>query len=126
MTVDWNKPLELMDGTPVVLADRNGRDWGGTNPDSDGHYWVKLPNGYQRCVGDDGVGDIRNRAEPAATPEIEVGNVSFSSVSEVATLRDQFAMAAISGVMTNDPEITDDGLANDCYRIADAMMQARK
>ena len=75
--VDWSKPLELSDGTPVVLCP--GEEVGlrgGTNPDSDGHYWVAREDGQplggragglrRVCAAATGraafVGHVRNRA----------------------------------------------------------------
>lgn len=82
--IDWSKPLELSDGTPVVLcpAEELG-NWGGSNPDSEGFYWVQRPNGGKLTArtfhtrvcctrwGHAGIpGDynmaVRNRAEPPA------------------------------------------------------------
>jgi hypothetical protein len=40
--VDWTKPIEAEDGTPLVLA-KHGEHFGdNTNPDRDGHYWVMV------------------------------------------------------------------------------------
>ena len=55
--VDWNKPIELMDGKPRVA-------------ESCGNYiWINSPDGYggfhcdrQGCIG--GVQVVRNRKEP--------------------------------------------------------------
>lgn len=78
--IDWTKPIELMDGTPVVL-DPDG--WAGGNPDRDGDYWIKRPDGERiassrggrgfasMCCNTDGSEEgvaiqiVRNRAEPA-------------------------------------------------------------
>lgn len=32
MTIDWTKPIELIDGTPVMVSE---------GPDPDGDYWIK-------------------------------------------------------------------------------------
>ena len=40
-------------------------------------------------------------------------------------LRDRFAMAAITGLLTVYPDIEPEALANDVYRIADAMIVER-
>lgn len=47
MAIDWSAPLELLDGTPVRLVtiyEMSGL-YGGTNPDRDGHYWIKREDG---------------------------------------------------------------------------------
>ncbi len=137
--IDWTKPLELMDGTPVVLDPEIAG-----NPDRDGDYWIVREDGEKiqlsepncqyrtMCVRSNGMEEsidvqiVRNRAEPAAAPEIEVGNISFSSVSEVATLRDQFAMAALTGFARGKTVKLPDQMAELCYLYANAMMQARK
>jgi hypothetical protein len=48
-------------------------------------------------------------------------------------LRDTFAGAALNGILASDPELTNTQLqwiaptiAKTCYRIADAMLEARK
>ena len=44
------------------------------------------------------------------------------------TLRDQFAMAALTGladVKTGDDRVTTEVIAKACYMLADAMMEAR-
>lgn len=48
--------------------------------------------------------------------------------SEATTLRDQFAMAALTGVQADVPFYDPDpaAIAARCYEIADAMMEARK
>lgn len=71
--IDWTKPLELLDGTPVVLSDPGDIDseFGGAAPDKDGDYWIKREDGEDclgftnRCIGD-GDGYVRNRSEPEA------------------------------------------------------------
>lgn len=141
--IDWTKPLELMDGTPIRLSDRNGKDFGGTNPDRDGDYWIEREDGLptdlgpgERCVSLAGtfVQTIRNRAEPAATPtDDEIPQHIYKRVGEVelfqsgATLRDQFAMAALTGILAGaDVNMDVDELVKQAYWAADAMMQARK
>lgn len=46
-------------------------------------------------------------------------------------LRDRFAMAALTGTIAavsdiGEAAVFSDSIANDCYRVADAMMEARK
>lgn len=123
MNIDWTKPLELMDGTPVVLA-KHGREYGDcTNPDGDGDYWIIKEGDAEDainagCYHFDGTGlgvgkmAIRNRAAPTEQPK---------------TLRDEFAMAALQGMVTGPqqpwkPEI----VAGEAYALADAMMAERE
>lgn len=82
MTIDWTKPLELIDGTPVILEphDPNGISGNGPNrtPDRDGDYWVVRLDGKKffnhcgyLCIHADGCGEgtrtpaVRNREQPA-------------------------------------------------------------
>lgn len=48
--IDWSKPLELLDGTPVKL-DPTGL--GGKNPDRDGDWWIVREDG-ERITATDG------------------------------------------------------------------------
>lgn len=45
-------------------------------------------------------------------------------MEERVTIRDQFAMAALTGLIADDPIIASD--VPEAYRYADAMMEARK
>lgn len=93
MTIDWTKPLELMDGTPLVL--RATTDHG--NPDDAGDYYLRRDDGLPlmpeqirgarflivRSDGTQWKYDseaplVRNRAETAA------------SLDEVQQLRQEF------------------------------------
>lgn len=51
-----------------------------------------------------------------------------AAIGSEKTLRDEFAMAALSGILANPSfeAITPDEYANDAYGIADAMLEARK
>lgn len=73
--IDWTKPLELLDGTPVRLSAGSevAAMFGGTNPDHDGHYWVRREDGEpidgldHVCLAPDGdewvgLAQVRNRA----------------------------------------------------------------
>lgn len=72
MSIDWTKPLELLDGTPVRLQtnEEMAGFYGGTNPDRDGEYWIIGMNGEDlgedfgedSCVPPDGGGIVRNVA----------------------------------------------------------------
>jgi hypothetical protein len=42
------------------------------------------------------------------------------------TLRDQFAMAALNGLVSRYGTLSPDGIAETAYDLADAMMEARK
>lgn len=118
MTIDWTKPLEWVtasDSTEDVIRVVNG----GTKDQlfgcevKSGTVWSNADGVL--CV--DNCGYIRNRAEPSAD-------------TETPTLRDQFAMAALQGLcaqtqihaMSHRSEDT----ASKAYRLADAMMDARK
>jgi hypothetical protein len=50
------------------------------------------------------------------------------SMTETLTLRDQFAMAALTGMIANPitKRIEEAGLSKIAYEIADAMLEARK
>lgn len=48
------------------------------------------------------------------------------SMAETLTLRDQFAMAALTGVMNKTGSFNYKILAFDAYMVADAMLEARK
>jgi len=47
--------------------------------------------------------------------------------AEQPTLRDQFAMAALQGILAHSwrTNVTDEGFAGDAYRLADAMLAMR-
>ena len=47
-------------------------------------------------------------------------------LSEAVTLRDKFAMAALSGITSRDALSSADYMARFAYRIADAMLETRK
>ena len=44
--VDWSKPIELMDGTPVALSGQEP-DAVERNPDADGDYWIVKEDGTE-------------------------------------------------------------------------------
>lgn len=127
--IDWSKPLELMDGTPVELV-ATKELVGRSNPDIEGKYYLAPVVGgvfpeYGRFLIVEPSGIhwrrkgkvlVRNRAEqPNPTPE-------------TLTLRDQFAMAALTGIMAHDrdDEYAEEWVANRAYYLADAMLTARK
>ena len=51
---------------------------------------------------------------------------SFEQHQEGMDLRDYFAAKAMQGFLTENGDVIFDGLAIDSYRVADAMMEARK
>jgi hypothetical protein len=59
---------------------------------------------------------------------ITVGNVGYTSkvIVEQVTLRDQFAMAALTGLLNRDNIDNATLAAQVAYRTADAMLEARK
>lgn len=60
-------------------------------------------------------------------PVSGLGDVLPSPMTyEIATLRDQFAMAALPGVQADIPFYDPAAIAARCYALADAMMEARK
>lgn len=78
MAIDWTKPIETLTGEPLRLLTllECAGDFGGTNPDQDGDYWVTKENPLENridewCVDSDGDYDgrpsrnVRNRATPA-------------------------------------------------------------
>ena len=116
--IDWTKPLELMDGTPVRLFPYPGKE-----PDGGGHYNVDIADGDPNLwfVDADGTCNgepfLRNRAEPE--PQIASYIENFS---EYPTLRDRFAMAALATIESRTPP---DFAAKRAYAIAEAMLAER-
>ena len=45
---------------------------------------------------------------------------------EAMLMRDQFAMAALPGVINRVSRLATESIADDCYKIADAMLKARE
>ena len=56
------------------------------------------------------------------------GNPAIETVQVAITIRDQFAMAALTGMMASDVASgwTQETVSQDAYAIADAMLEARK
>jgi len=48
------------------------------------------------------------------------------SMTETLTLRDKFAMAALTGLISRAPDFMFPDLSQKAYRFADAMLEARK
>jgi hypothetical protein len=48
------------------------------------------------------------------------------SMTETLTLRDQFAMAALTGLISRAPDFMFPDLSQKAYRFADAMLEERK
>ena len=61
-----------------------------------------------------------------AHPLIEVVNEEAKPQQDVKTLRDEFAMAAITGIMATYSKIETLECAKEAYQIADAMLETRK
>jgi cytochrome c-type biogenesis protein CcmE len=59
--------------------------------------------------------------------EIEIAELknAFAMARQKKTLRDEFAMAAITGVMNKYESILPELIAKDAYAVADAMMKER-
>ena len=58
--------------------------------------------------------------------DLEIENVYLKSeLQERPTLRDQFAMAALTGYVSNHDEFFVDDVVKSCYIIADVMLAAR-
>ena len=63
--------------------------------------------------------------DPADWPDLPQP-VQFTVTVPRATLRDQFAMAAMQGMLANTENMAFDSVAPLAYQYADAMMEARK
>ena len=60
-------------------------------------------------------------------PVPKLGDGLPSSMTyEIATLRDQFAMAALTGIASRDGMSSADYMSRLAYELADAMMETRK
>jgi hypothetical protein len=60
------------------------------------------------------------------TTKIPTGPYIMETVVEVVTMRDQFAMAALTGLISRAPDFMFPDLSQKAYRFADAMLEARK
>ena len=86
MSIDWAKPIELLDGTPVRLQtnEEMAGFYGGTNPDHDGDYWIIGMNGEDlgddSCVPPDGGGIVRNIANPPTDAAIIIRDLLAHAV----------------------------------------------
>lgn len=121
MTVDWTKPIETVpcernpDPVPCEFAGMSGRtasyfirgDWFGPQGQNQ-------TDGPWHNVGSDFLPQLRNVETTTPTD------------TETPTLRDQFAMAALTGFARGKTVKLPDQMAELCYMYADAMMQARK
>lgn len=77
----------------------------------------------------------RNAHHTTTLPNIERDESNDMTLDETPTLRDQFAMAALTSILTrwvegynNELSVKEARmkLAKKCYKLADAMMEARK
>ena len=60
------------------------------------------------------------------TTKIPTGPYIMETVVEVVTMRDQFAMAALTGLISRASDFMFPDLSQKAYRFADAMIEARK
>lgn len=110
--IDWSKPIEW------AIIDGSNEKAKFVGKSETGSFHVETEYGPLFCdeygtYGIDVSGYIRN--------------VQDHSEPETATLRDQFAMAALHGFCINPDEFEDyETIAIHSYRVADAMMEARK
>lgn len=117
MTIDWTKPVEWVAANGSVNEVITVRREDGTYP-----YVLTTEYGKIHCHEDgriciSGVGYIRNVDEP---------KIVFPPVPErTPTLRDQFAMATLTGILTDASYRYHEDDAEKAYRIADAMLEAR-
>ena len=132
--IDWTKPIETVPcaRNPVPapctrrLA-RNGQyevriegDWFSYWDDNYGRIsWLQYDS---NGTATEWLPTVRNVVEPQVQPAAVVNNVESS-----ATLRDQFAMAALTGMLA-DPtsSLGAEAMAEDAYAFADAMLKARE
>lgn len=68
---------------------------------------------------------------PPMPPPVEWDDVDgrlrqWEEARSAATLRDQFAMAALTGILARTGVASHAGLADECWRVADAMLAARE
>jgi hypothetical protein len=60
------------------------------------------------------------------TTKIPTGPYIMETVIEWVTMRDQFAMAALTGLISRAPDFMFPDLSQKAYHFADAMLEARK
>ena len=60
------------------------------------------------------------------TTSIPTANGFTQTLIQQVTLRDQFAMAALTGLISRAPDFMFPDLSQKAYRFADAMVEARK
>lgn len=121
--IDWTKPIEwVASNGSVQNVSLVKCHKGGSYPRS-----VIVDNGELYCHEDGSIcigncGYLRNKPdEPASTVD------ELPLCIETPTLRDQFAMAALQGILAGaDRNMEDSELAKQAYWAADAMMEARK
>lgn len=132
--IDWTKPLELSDGTPVVLSPQDV--WDGANPDADGDYWVRREDGrpfeneepfygnIHACIDPEFVtrhGLIRNRAEPPAAANSNLPALTDDQVAVLLEMHEEIGNTAATlarwtglphrRVVNARRELADNGLA---------------
>lgn len=65
------------------------------------------------------------KINPESLKNEQPGKITFRPSQDVKTLRDEFAMAALQGMLA-DPNVKLEGTAKLAYKVADEMLEARK
>lgn len=102
-------PREQYEGHEGVIHDIHN-----LNPAEEGYYGVQFENGY------DAISGVHLELAEPATPATPA-----TSPQAAPTLRDQFAMAALTGLLASEDMIDEDKAATLAYDCADAMLAAR-
>ncbi len=93
-------------------------------------HWDDGPWTGERCVWwSEGELELAQKEEPQEAMVVGVSSIVTprSSWAGELTLRDQFAMAALAGIMSsNDRYAVPQAVAERVYRAADAMLETRK
>ena len=105
----WSEPAETPSG-------RFTDAFSVVNKWNDSKWWMGYGQGKYCCL-----------STPEESPfDLQPGKIQFTPMPEMATLRDQFAMAALTGLLA-DPQVqAHDSTATLTYKIADWMLEARK
>lgn len=77
------------------------------------------------CQGRDNV-SAREKVDQPAFPVFPEGATGHASAFRGMSLRDYFAGQALAGMLAHLGLFGDDGIADDAYKIADAMLAARE
>lgn len=127
MTIDWTKPIETVpcERNPNPVPCEFAGMYGGTASYFIRGDWFAPHGGNQIDPDDEGCPWYHTGYDNL--PKLRNVETTGTTADETPTLRDQFAMAALTGIMTDASfryHIED--AADAAYRAADAMMQARK